>query len=123
MSTGKHPKPKHSHSEAEANFKWDDPLLVDDQLTEEERLIRDTARAYTQDKLAPRIKDAYLNEFQRDGLAWADRCHVARTIWLRRRKLCIVRPDRTRDRACRLRVSVDELGTVVARDVSDLRLW
>ena len=53
---------KHSHSDAEAKFKWDDPLLLDDQLTEEERLIRDTARAYAQEKLLPRVKDAYLNE-------------------------------------------------------------
>jgi glutaryl-CoA dehydrogenase len=53
---------RHSHSDAEAKFKWDDPLLLDEQLTEEERLIRDTARAYAQDKLAPRVKEAYLNE-------------------------------------------------------------
>ena len=53
---------RHSHSDVDAKFKWDDPLLLDDQLTEEERLIRDTARAYAQDKLAPRVKEAYLNE-------------------------------------------------------------
>jgi glutaryl-CoA dehydrogenase len=53
---------RHSHSDAEAKFKWDDPLMLDDQLTEEERLVRDTARAYAQDKLLPRVKDAYLNE-------------------------------------------------------------
>ncbi len=55
-------KSKHSHSDAEAKFKWDDPLLLEEQLTEEERLIRDTARAFAQDKLLPRVKDAYLNE-------------------------------------------------------------
>jgi glutaryl-CoA dehydrogenase len=43
-------------------FQWDDPFLLDDQLNEDERLIRDTARAYAQEKLAPRIVDAYLNE-------------------------------------------------------------
>ena len=43
-------------------FQWDDPFLLDEQLTEDERLIRDTARAYAQEKLAPRIVDAYLNE-------------------------------------------------------------
>jgi glutaryl-CoA dehydrogenase len=43
-------------------FAWADPFLLDDQLTEEERLIRDTARAYAQDRLAPRIVEAYLEE-------------------------------------------------------------
>ena len=45
-----------------APFKWDDPFLLEDQLTEDERLIRDTARSYAQDRLAPRIVEAYLNE-------------------------------------------------------------
>ncbi|WP_298422007.1 acyl-CoA dehydrogenase [Rhodoblastus sp.] len=43
-------------------FVWDDPFLLDDQLLDDERLIRDTARDYAQDRLAPRIIDAYLNE-------------------------------------------------------------
>lgn len=45
-----------------ANFQWDDAFLLDSQLTEDERMIRDTARAYAQDKLLPRVNDAYLNE-------------------------------------------------------------
>lgn len=45
-----------------AAFNWDDPLLLDDQLTEEERMIRDTARAYAQEKLMPRILVANRNE-------------------------------------------------------------
>ncbi len=36
-------------------FQWDDPLLLESQLTEDERMIRDTARTYCQDKLMPRI--------------------------------------------------------------------
>ena len=36
-------------------FIWDDPLLLEDQLSEEERMIRDTARDYAQDKLQPRV--------------------------------------------------------------------
>src|SRR3954447_10244584 len=44
------------------SFKWEDPLLLDGQLTEEERMVRDTARAYAQEKLLPRVKDAYLHE-------------------------------------------------------------
>jgi glutaryl-CoA dehydrogenase len=45
-----------------AVFDWQDPLLFEDQLTEEERLARDTARAYAQDKLMPRILDAFRHE-------------------------------------------------------------
>ncbi|SNS19675.1 glutaryl-CoA dehydrogenase [Sphingomonas laterariae] len=43
-------------------FDWADPFLLDDQLTEDERMIRDTARAYAQDKLQPRVIDAFANE-------------------------------------------------------------
>lgn len=41
---------------------WEDPFLLDQQLTEEERLVRDTAEQYAQDRLAPRIQNAYRNE-------------------------------------------------------------
>ncbi len=44
------------------NFKWDDPFLFNDQLTDEERMIRDTARRYCQDKLMPRILEANRSE-------------------------------------------------------------
>jgi glutaryl-CoA dehydrogenase len=47
---------------AKAAFQWDDPLHLDQQLTEDERMIRDTARAYAQDKLLPRVTDMYLEE-------------------------------------------------------------
>ena len=43
-------------------FHWDDPLLLDQQLTDEERMVRDAAAAYCQDKLAPRVLDAFRNE-------------------------------------------------------------
>ncbi|WBH16047.1 acyl-CoA dehydrogenase [Sphingomonas radiodurans] len=43
-------------------FDWADPFLLEDQLTEDERMVRDTARAYAQEKLAPRIIDAFANE-------------------------------------------------------------
>ncbi len=45
------------------SFKWDDPFFLDDQLTEEEVLIRDTARDYAQEKLQTRVKQAYRDEF------------------------------------------------------------
>jgi glutaryl-CoA dehydrogenase len=43
-------------------FDWADPLLLDEQLSEDERMIRDTARAYCQDRLAPRVVEAFANE-------------------------------------------------------------
>ncbi len=45
-----------------AGFKWDDPFFLDDQLTEDERLIRDTARDYSQEKLQTRVKQAFRDE-------------------------------------------------------------
>ncbi|WP_010187331.1 acyl-CoA dehydrogenase [Sphingomonas sp. PAMC 26605] len=45
-----------------ARFDWADPFFLDDQLEDDERMIRDAARAYAQDKLAPRIIDAFQNE-------------------------------------------------------------
>jgi glutaryl-CoA dehydrogenase len=49
-------------AEARPSFRWDDPLRFDDELTEHERLIRDTARGYAQDKLAPRVIEAFMEE-------------------------------------------------------------
>jgi len=43
-------------------FQWDDPLLLEDQLNEDERMIRDSARAYAQDKLMPRVLEANRHE-------------------------------------------------------------
>ncbi|MEX0943606.1 MAG: acyl-CoA dehydrogenase [Pseudomonadales bacterium] len=45
-----------------AEFKWDDPLFLDDQLTADERMIRDTARDYAQAKLMTRVKQANRDE-------------------------------------------------------------
>ena len=44
------------------SFTWDDPFLLNDQLTEEERMIRDSAFAYAQEKLQPRVEHAFLAE-------------------------------------------------------------
>ena len=45
-----------------AGFQWDDPFLFEAQLTEDERMIRDTAREFAQDKLLPRVLSAYARE-------------------------------------------------------------
>lgn len=43
-------------------FQWDDPLLLEDQLSNDERLIRDSARAYAEEKLMPRVLKAFREE-------------------------------------------------------------
>src|SRR5689334_17262529 len=47
---------------SEGRFNWSDPLLLDQQLAPEERLVRDTARAYSRDKLAPRVLKCFREE-------------------------------------------------------------
>jgi len=45
-----------------ASFNWIDPLLLDQQLTQEERMVRDSAEQYAQDKLMPRVLEAFRHE-------------------------------------------------------------
>jgi glutaryl-CoA dehydrogenase len=47
---------------SKASFNWEDPLLLDTQLSEDERMVRDAAAEYAQGRLMPRILDAYRNE-------------------------------------------------------------
>jgi glutaryl-CoA dehydrogenase len=57
------PAPKtDSQPQAKPPFDWDDPLRLEDQLSDEERMIRDTARDYCQDKLMPRVLEANRHE-------------------------------------------------------------
>jgi glutaryl-CoA dehydrogenase len=53
---------------APAPFTWSDPFLLDDQLSDDERMIRDAARDFAQGELAPLVADAYLNEHTDPGL-------------------------------------------------------
>jgi glutaryl-CoA dehydrogenase len=54
--------PTQHTSSAKPQFDWHDPLLFEDELEEDERLIRDAARAFAADKLAPRVKMAFREE-------------------------------------------------------------
>ena len=45
-----------------ASFNWQDPFCMDDQLSDDERMIRDTARSYAKDKLMTRVRQAYRDE-------------------------------------------------------------
>lgn len=49
-------------------FTWQDPFRIADQLTEEERLIADSARAYAQEKLQPRVTQAFQSEETDPGI-------------------------------------------------------
>ncbi|GAB4368390.1 MAG: acyl-CoA dehydrogenase [Kiloniellaceae bacterium] len=56
------PAPAAAPAATKARFVWEDPLLLEEQLTEEERMVRDAARDYCQDKLMPRILEANRHE-------------------------------------------------------------
>ena len=60
MNALPHPKPQ--TASAPASFRWDDPFLLEEQLTEDERLIQGSAREYAQRRLMPRILEANRHE-------------------------------------------------------------
>jgi glutaryl-CoA dehydrogenase len=62
MSTTTAPATATSHKSGMVPLQWADPFLLDRQLGEDERMIRDTAAAFAAEKLAPRVQSAYLNE-------------------------------------------------------------
>ena len=53
---------------AKPKFVWEDPLLLNDQLTEEERMVRDSAYAFAQEKLLPRVTQAFRHETADPGI-------------------------------------------------------
>src|SRR5246127_2897279 len=66
MSSAASPEPKSSSKPAQvlkdADFNWEDPLGLEGDLTEEERMVRDSARAFSQDKLMPRVRLSWRDE-------------------------------------------------------------
>src|SRR6185295_7534643 len=54
--------PKPAQVLKDSDFNWEDPLDLDGELTEEERMVRDSARAFSQDKLMPRVRLAWREE-------------------------------------------------------------
>ena len=56
------PKLKSKDAPDLGTFDWEDPFRLNDQLTEEERMLRDAARSYAQEKLQPRVVAAYREE-------------------------------------------------------------
>ena len=47
---------------SKASFQWEDPLLLESQLSDEERLVREATRDYCQERLLPRVRDAHRHE-------------------------------------------------------------
>src|SRR4051812_48348216 len=60
VSQKSHPKP--AQVLKDADFNWEDPLGLEGDLTEEERMVRDSARAFSQEKLMPRVRQSWRDE-------------------------------------------------------------
>jgi len=62
MTVSARTAPQAAKPSSSGKFVWDDPFLLEEQLTEDERMMRDSARAYCQDKLMPRVLEAFRHE-------------------------------------------------------------
>ena len=110
------------------SFRWEDPFLLEDELIEEERMIRDTARSYAQGHLAPRVREAFQTE-QTDRAIFTEMGelgllgrHHPRGIRRHRRGLRQLRPCRARGRAGGFGLPIHDVGPGEPRDVPDQRL-
>jgi glutaryl-CoA dehydrogenase len=54
--------PHHAKPKSDAPFDWSDPLLLDAELSDEERIVRDSARDFCQDRLLSRVKEGFRHE-------------------------------------------------------------
>jgi len=107
-------RPQTKDKRPRVNFQWDDPFMLDEQLTEDERMIRDTARAYAQTSCCrasprPTWKKRSIATSSTRWANSADRHYAAGGIWLRQCELRRLWPRGARDRARRFRLSFDEL--------------
>ena len=102
MDTITPPKLKAKDAPDLGRFDWSDPFRLEDQLTEEERMLRDGARAYATDKLQPRVTQAYAQETTDPGIfaemGGDDNSRGIRRAW---RVLCRLWPDCPRSGAGR----------------------
>ena len=112
----------------ETRFNWRDPLLLDHQLTHDERMVRDTARAVLPGQAraarargVPQREDRR-RDFPRDGRARHARHRHSRAVRRRRPELRELRPGRARGRARRFRLSLDDERAGLARDGADQRV-
>ena len=113
----------------DAAFKWDDPLDLEGELTEEERMVRDTARDYAQEKLFPRVLAANRDEkpdpaiFREMGALGLARFDDPAGIRRRRPQLRLLWADRARARTGQFGLPLGNVGAVVIGDAGDLCLW
>ena len=113
---------------SDTRFNWSDPLLLDQQLTHEEQMVRDTARAYCQDKLAPRVLEMFRHEktdpsiFREMGALDLLGIVIPEAIRRRRHELRQLRPGRARDRARRFRLPLDDERAGLAGHGADQRV-
>ena len=112
---------------AHASFDWSDPLALDAQLSADERAIRDAAYAYCEERLAPRVLDAFrhektdlgvFREMGEIGLLGPTIPEAYGGASLKRQ----LRPDRARSRARRSGLPLDDERAVVAGDGADQRI-
>ena len=112
----------------DAAFVWEDPLDLESELTEDERMVRNTTRGFAQSYLMPRVTEAFRDEkydpeyAARDGQARPARPDDSGRVWRRGAWLCLLWSDHARTRARRFRLPLVDVGAVLAGDVSDLRL-
>jgi glutaryl-CoA dehydrogenase len=113
--------------DAQMSFNWQDPLLLDQELSADEILVRDATRAFAEERLLPRVNKAYLDEetdpevFREFGAQGMLGVTTAQHYGGLGSNYVAYGLDRARDRARRLRLSLDAQRAVVARHVSDLR--
>src|SRR5262245_59574628 len=111
-----------------ATFNWEDPFLLEAQLTDDERMLRDEARAFAQGRLQPRVVRAYAEEttdpnvFPEMGEAGLLGITIPEDYG-GLGELRNLRPRRPRDRAGPQRLPLDDVSSELTRDVSDLCLW
>ena len=115
-------------AKTKASFHWDDPLLLDQQLTDDERAVREAARAYAQERLAaarargvPQRHDRRRRSFAR-WASWACSARRSPSTTAAAAELRLLRPGRARGRARRLGLPLDDERAVVARDGADQRV-
>jgi glutaryl-CoA dehydrogenase len=122
------PKLKAKDAPELGRFDWEDPFRLDLQLTEEERMLRNAAHSYAQEKLQPRVIEAFETEhtdpeiFREMGAMGLLGVTIPEEYggigagyvsW----------PGRARDRACGLGLSQHDVRAELTRHVSDLCLW
>ena len=113
---------------AHAAFNWDDPFLLDQQLTDDERMVRDAANAYCQERLLPRVIEGFRNGatdpaiFREMGALGLLGPTIPEQYGGPGLNYVCLRPDRARSRARRLGLPLDGQRAELAGDGADQRI-